>query len=85
MDVKIGWNPDSFGYNASMPMLFQNAGIAQGYRARLDALASGATGFEARRRVFLDDRYGACHLLWPVDAAERDVEWAKFQQDDKAD
>jgi hypothetical protein len=53
-----------------MLRLFQNAGIAQGYRARLDSLAGGATSFEGRRRVFLDDRYGACHLLWPVDAAD---------------
>lgn len=26
-DVKIGWNPDSFGYNWSMPMFYANAGI----------------------------------------------------------
>jgi alpha-mannosidase len=26
-DVKIGWNPDSFGYNANMPMFYRNAGI----------------------------------------------------------
>ena len=27
VDVKIGWNPDSFGYNWNMPMFYQNAGI----------------------------------------------------------
>ncbi len=26
-DVKIGWNPDSFGYTVSMPALYRNAGI----------------------------------------------------------
>jgi alpha-mannosidase len=26
-DVKIGWNPDSFGYNANMPMFYRQAGI----------------------------------------------------------
>jgi alpha-mannosidase len=26
-DVKIGWNPDSFGYNGNMPQLYNNAGI----------------------------------------------------------
>jgi alpha-mannosidase len=26
-DVKIGWNPDSFGYNGNIPQLFKNAGI----------------------------------------------------------
>ncbi|MGB2868888.1 MAG: glycoside hydrolase family 38 C-terminal domain-containing protein [Bacteroidota bacterium] len=27
VDVKIGWNPDSFGYNWNMPQFYQNAGI----------------------------------------------------------
>ena len=27
VDVTIGWNPDSFGYNGTMPMLYQEAGI----------------------------------------------------------
>ncbi len=27
VDVKIGWNPDSFGYNWNMPMFYKNAGI----------------------------------------------------------
>jgi alpha-mannosidase len=27
IDIAIGWNPDSFGYNASMPMFYRNAGI----------------------------------------------------------
>ncbi len=27
VDVKIGWNPDSFGYNANMPMFYAQAGI----------------------------------------------------------
>ena len=26
-DVKLGWNPDSFGYNANMPQFYRNAGI----------------------------------------------------------
>ncbi|HTP80640.1 MAG TPA: glycoside hydrolase family 38 C-terminal domain-containing protein [Bacteroidota bacterium] len=26
-DVKLGWNPDSFGYNGNMPMFYRNAGI----------------------------------------------------------
>ncbi len=26
-DVKIGWNPDSFGYNANMPLMYKAAGI----------------------------------------------------------
>jgi len=27
VDVKIGWNPDSFGYNWNMPQFYANAGI----------------------------------------------------------
>jgi alpha-mannosidase len=27
VDVKIGWNPDSFGYNWNMPLFYTNAGI----------------------------------------------------------
>ncbi len=27
VDVKIGWNPDSFGYNGNMPLMYQEAGI----------------------------------------------------------
>jgi alpha-mannosidase len=27
VDIKIGWNPDSFGYNWNIPMFYQNAGI----------------------------------------------------------
>jgi alpha-mannosidase len=27
VDVKTGWNPDSFGYNANMPQIYRNAGI----------------------------------------------------------
>jgi alpha-mannosidase len=27
VDVKIGWNPDSFGYNWNMPMFYADAGI----------------------------------------------------------
>ncbi|HTY58405.1 MAG TPA: glycoside hydrolase family 38 C-terminal domain-containing protein [Bacteroidota bacterium] len=26
-DVKVGWNPDSFGYNLNMPAFYRNAGI----------------------------------------------------------
>ncbi|MCU0454570.1 MAG: glycosyl hydrolase-related protein [Bacteroidetes bacterium] len=27
VDVQLGWNPDSFGYNGNMPMLYRSAGI----------------------------------------------------------
>ncbi|MBV8919005.1 MAG: glycosyltransferase family 1 protein, partial [Bradyrhizobium sp.] len=46
--------------------LFQNGGLYPSYLPRLNALARGASGFEARRRAFLDDRFGALHFLAPV-------------------
>src|ERR1700745_3782683 len=46
--------------------LFQNAGLYPSYLPRLNALARHASGFEGRRRAFLDDRFGALHLLKPV-------------------
>jgi hypothetical protein len=36
------------------------------YAVRLNKLALSAGTFEARRRIFLDDRFGALHLLKPI-------------------
>jgi hypothetical protein len=46
--------------------LFQNSVLYPSYRPRLDMLAAGALSFEARRRVFLEDRFVALHFLQPV-------------------
>jgi hypothetical protein len=46
--------------------LFQNSGLYPSYLARLNQLAAEASSFEARRRVFLNDRFGALHFLKPV-------------------
>ncbi|MEY9422598.1 hypothetical protein ABIF69_009040 [Bradyrhizobium japonicum] len=46
--------------------LFQNSGLYPSYLKRLNQLAAGARGFAERRRVFLDDRFGALHFLKPV-------------------
>ena len=46
--------------------LFQNGSLYPSYRKRLDAMAGAATTFQQRRKLFIDDRYGACHLLEPV-------------------
>jgi hypothetical protein len=46
--------------------LFQNSGLMPSYAARLDELASQQNAFDERRRVFLDDRFGALHLLKPI-------------------
>jgi Glycosyl transferases group 1 len=46
--------------------LFQNSGLYPSYLRQFDRLAAGATGFDDRLRLFLDDRFGALHFLQPV-------------------
>ena len=46
--------------------LFQNSGLYPSYLVRLNQLAAEASSFEERRRIFLDDRFGALHFLKPV-------------------
>lgn len=46
--------------------LFQNSCFYPSYLPRLNELAAKAPSFEERRRVFLNDRFGAAHLLKPV-------------------
>ncbi|MCK1406658.1 glycosyltransferase family 1 protein [Bradyrhizobium sp. 76] len=46
--------------------LFQNGGLYPSYLTRLNQLAAKASGFAERRRIFLDDRFGALHFLQPV-------------------
>ena len=46
--------------------LFQNSGLYPSYLVRLNQLTAEASSFEARRRIFLDDRFGALHFLKPV-------------------
>jgi Glycosyl transferases group 1 len=46
--------------------LFQNSGVYPSYLASLNQLAVNASSFEERRRIFLEDRYGALHILKPV-------------------
>jgi hypothetical protein len=46
--------------------VFQNGGLYPSYLPRLNELARQASGFGERRRVFLEDRFGAMHFLKPV-------------------
>ncbi|MGY4571768.1 MULTISPECIES: glycosyltransferase family protein [Bradyrhizobium] len=46
--------------------LFQNSGLYPSYLPRLNQLAAKASSFDARREVFLHDRFGAAHFLKPV-------------------
>lgn len=49
-----------------MMRLFQNSGLYPSYVPRLNQLAARASTFAGRRDVFLDDRFGAPHILKPV-------------------
>src|SRR5439155_1389984 len=53
--------------------LFQNSGLYSSYLHHLNSLAADATTFEERRRIFLNDRFGALHFLQPVLAGEPDA------------
>ncbi|MEO1950453.1 glycosyltransferase [Thioclava sp.] len=46
--------------------LFQNSGLARSYRTQLSGLARSKSSFKALRDKFLDERYGASHMLKPV-------------------
>jgi len=46
--------------------LFQNSGLYPSYLVRLNHLAPHTLGFDQRRRIFLNDRFGALHFLQPV-------------------
>ena len=46
--------------------LFQNSGIHSSYLQRLNQSSPRGSGFAARRRQLLDDRFGALHFLKPV-------------------
>jgi len=46
--------------------LFQNCGLTPSYAAHLSNLVGQNLTFHEQRRVFLDDRFGALHLLKPI-------------------
>jgi len=46
--------------------LFQNSGLYPSYLGYLNRLARDATSFAERRRIFMEDRFGALHALQPV-------------------
>jgi hypothetical protein len=53
--------------------LFQNCGLTPSYLAHLDQLAAKASSFAQRRGIFLDDRFGALHILQPVLSGDSDA------------
>lgn len=46
--------------------IFQNSGISQSYAKRFARIAKSETSFAGRRDAFLADRYGASHILKPI-------------------
>ena len=53
--------------------LFQNCGLTPSYLAHLGQLAAKASSFAQRRGIFLDDRFGALHILQPVLSGDADA------------
>ncbi|HJP68859.1 MAG TPA: glycosyltransferase [Sphingomicrobium sp.] len=53
--------------------VFQNSGLYPSYLSRLNQLAQNAASFDERRRIFLNDRFGALHFLQPVLAGDADA------------
>ena len=52
--------------------VFQNSGLYPSHLARLNHLAPQTLSFAERRRIFLDDRFGALHFLQPILNGDRD-------------
>jgi len=52
---------------------FQNSALYPSYLVRLDELAPETLSFEERRRIFLNDRFGALHFLQPVLQGDEDA------------
>src|SRR5665213_1346851 len=53
--------------------MFQNSALTPSYLAHLNGLAPETVGFEERRRIFLNDRFGALHFLQPVLIGDADA------------
>jgi|APAra7269097635_1048570.scaffolds.fasta_scaffold00056_11 hypothetical protein len=53
--------------------IFQNSGVYASYLPRLDRLTSQETQFGKRLQVFVNDSYGACHILKPPAELASDV------------
>ncbi|MFC5758752.1 glycosyltransferase family protein [Rhizobium sp. GCM10022189] len=53
--------------------IFQNSGVYASYLPRLDRLAKNDMQFQKRLKTFLNDSYGACHILKPPAESTEDV------------
>lgn len=56
--------------------LFQNSGVYRSYRPRLARLTAACRTFDAARKAFLGDRFGAAHFLAPVLEGQSDAFFA---------
>lgn len=61
--------------------VFQNFGLYPAYHQRLSSLAGSEPSFELYKKALLNDRYGACHMLLPVEHGD---EYAFFTSGDHA-
>ena len=62
--------------------LFQNAGLYRAFVPRLRQLTRNATTFNEQVRIFMDDRYGACHHLQPVLSQDPSAFFTNADDDD---
>jgi hypothetical protein len=62
--------------------IFQTSGYYRSYASRLRQLADANSSFEQQLEAFLHDRYGACHLLLPVDRREPDAFFTNWDDED---
>jgi Glycosyl transferases group 1 len=53
--------------------VFQNSGLDSRYLEHFNRLDRQSTSFLQRRSVFLNDRYGACHFLLPIDKGHEEA------------
>jgi Glycosyl transferases group 1 len=61
--------------------VFQNSGYYASYGPRLRRLAANAVTFKQQLQVFLDDRYGASHMLLPVTRADPDAFFTNWEDE----
>jgi hypothetical protein len=62
--------------------IFQTSAYYRSYASRLRQLTSGSLSFRKQLEAFLNDRYGACHLLLPIDRREPDAFFTNWDDED---
>jgi len=74
--IKIGWNPDSFGYNWQLPQIYKKSGIdyfvSQNWLGRPSPEEStAAQRYRDRGTGFRYDQRWILGAVWPVAQSQR--------------